>query len=57
MSIDCLLDRTIKYMLFLQSVTKHAETLKKADKIKVTFIRPVDLTFILKNQMAYSSSK
>ncbi|XP_074359473.1 transcription factor bHLH157-like [Apium graveolens] len=34
MSIDCLLDRTIKYMLFLQSVTKHAETLKEADKIK-----------------------
>lgn len=34
MSIDCLLDRTIKYMLFLQSVTKHADTLKEADKTK-----------------------
>ncbi|KAJ9555853.1 hypothetical protein OSB04_010467 [Centaurea solstitialis] len=34
MSIDCLLDRTIKHMLFLQSVTKHADRVKQADKPK-----------------------
>ncbi|CAN6274955.1 unnamed protein product [Urochloa humidicola] len=31
-SIDALLDRTIKYMLFLQSVTKYAEKIKQADE-------------------------
>lgn len=35
MSIDCLLDRTIKHMLFLQSVTKHAERIKQIDEPKV----------------------
>ncbi|KVH89983.1 Myc-type, basic helix-loop-helix (bHLH) domain-containing protein, partial [Cynara cardunculus var. scolymus] len=34
MSIDCLLDRTIKHMLFLQSVTKHADRVKQADEPK-----------------------
>ncbi|KAL4570615.1 hypothetical protein LXL04_026273 [Taraxacum kok-saghyz] len=34
MSIDCLLDRTIKHMLFLQSVTKHADRIKQADEPK-----------------------
>ncbi|KAM7531464.1 hypothetical protein LguiB_034874 [Lonicera macranthoides] len=34
MSIDCLLDRTIKHMLFLQNVTKHADRLKQANKPK-----------------------
>nr|XP_043606422.1 transcription factor bHLH157-like [Erigeron canadensis] len=34
MSIDCLLDRTIKHMLFLQSVTKHADRIKHADETK-----------------------
>lgn len=31
-SIDALLDRTIKHMLFLQSVTKYAEKIKQADE-------------------------
>lgn len=35
MSIDCLLDRTIKHMLFLQGVTKQADKIKKADERKV----------------------
>jgi len=30
-----LLDRTIKHMLFLQSVTKYAEKIKQADEPKV----------------------
>ncbi|XP_015896324.3 transcription factor bHLH157 [Ziziphus jujuba] len=34
-SIDSLLDRTIKYMLFLQSVTKNADKLKQADEPKL----------------------
>ncbi|XP_076885158.1 transcription factor bHLH157-like [Bidens hawaiensis] len=34
MSIDCLLDRTIKHMLFLQSVTKHADRIKQVDEPK-----------------------
>ncbi|EEF43419.1 bhlh transcription factor, putative [Ricinus communis] len=34
-SIDALLDHTIKYMLFLQSVTKYADKLKQADEPKV----------------------
>ncbi|KAJ6714284.1 TRANSCRIPTION FACTOR BHLH155-LIKE ISOFORM X1-RELATED [Salix viminalis] len=34
-SIDALLDRTIKHMLFLQSVTKYAERLKQADEPKL----------------------
>nr|XP_043622409.1 transcription factor LHW-like [Erigeron canadensis] len=34
MSIDCLLDRTIKHMLFLQSVTKYADRIKHADELK-----------------------
>ncbi|XP_038876567.1 transcription factor bHLH157 [Benincasa hispida] len=34
-SIDSLLDRTIKYMLFLQSVTKYADRLKETNKPKL----------------------
>ncbi|XXG62525.1 hypothetical protein AAC387_Pa05g0865 [Persea americana] len=34
-SIDALLDRTIKHMVFLQSVTKHAEKLKQTRESKV----------------------
>ncbi|KAI7736975.1 hypothetical protein M8C21_027251 [Ambrosia artemisiifolia] len=34
MSIDCLLDRTIKHMLFLQSVTEHADRIKQVDEPK-----------------------
>lgn len=34
-SIDSLLDRTIKYMLFLQSVTKYADELKQSDEPKL----------------------
>ncbi|XP_021652094.2 transcription factor LHW [Hevea brasiliensis] len=34
-SIDALLDRTIKYMLFLQGVTKYADKLKQADEPKL----------------------
>lgn len=35
-SIDALLDRTIKYMLFLQGVTKHADKLKQPPEPKLT---------------------
>lgn len=34
-SIDALLERTIKHMIFLQSVTKHAEKLKQSGEPKV----------------------
>ncbi|KAI3687428.1 hypothetical protein L1987_81124 [Smallanthus sonchifolius] len=34
MSIDSLLDRTIKHMLFLQSVAKHTDRIKQADQPK-----------------------
>ncbi|CAK8535462.1 unnamed protein product [Lathyrus sativus] len=34
-SIDALLERTIKHMLFLQSVTKHADKLKKTGESKI----------------------
>ncbi|KAK9122214.1 hypothetical protein Syun_019831 [Stephania yunnanensis] len=34
-SIDALLDRTIKHMLFMQSVTKYAEKIKQADEPKM----------------------
>ncbi|XP_057473953.1 transcription factor LHW-like isoform X2 [Actinidia eriantha] len=34
-SIDALLERTIKHMLFLQSVTKHAEKLKQTGDSKI----------------------
>ncbi|OEL35945.1 Transcription factor LHW [Dichanthelium oligosanthes] len=34
-SIDALLERTIKHMLFLQSVTKYAEKIKQADEPKM----------------------
>ncbi|KAK4785871.1 hypothetical protein SAY86_002560 [Trapa natans] len=34
-SIDALLERTIKHMLFLQSVTKHAEKLKESGESKI----------------------
>ncbi|KAG8071823.1 hypothetical protein GUJ93_ZPchr0006g41211 [Zizania palustris] len=34
-SIDALLDRTIKHMLFLQSVTKYAEKIKQSDEPKM----------------------
>lgn len=33
--IDALLERTIKHMLFLQSVTKHADKLKQTGESKV----------------------
>ncbi|KAJ4979264.1 hypothetical protein NE237_010044 [Protea cynaroides] len=35
-SIDALLERTIKHMLFLQSVTKHADKLKQSRESKIT---------------------
>lgn len=35
-SIDALLERTIKHMLFLQSVTKHADKLKQTEESKIT---------------------
>ncbi|XP_074583580.1 uncharacterized protein LOC141839675 [Curcuma longa] len=34
-SIDALLDKTIRHMLFLQSVTKYADKLKQADEPKI----------------------
>ncbi|XP_043720106.1 transcription factor LHW-like isoform X2 [Telopea speciosissima] len=34
-SIDALLERTIKHMLFLQSVTKHADKLKQSGESKI----------------------
>ncbi|XP_009773770.1 transcription factor bHLH157-like isoform X2 [Nicotiana sylvestris] len=39
MSIDRLLHRTIKHLLFLQGVTKHAEGLKKTEDLKDAKIR------------------
>ncbi|KAI3756337.1 hypothetical protein L1987_56157 [Smallanthus sonchifolius] len=36
MSIDCLLDRTIKHMIFLQNVTKQANKIKQADERKMS---------------------
>ncbi|KAG7022160.1 Transcription factor LHW, partial [Cucurbita argyrosperma subsp. argyrosperma] len=35
-SIDALLEKTIKHMLFLQSVTKHADKLKQTGESKIT---------------------
>ena len=37
-SIDALLEKTIKHMLFLQSVTKHADKLKEIGEPKVFVI-------------------
>lgn len=37
-SIDALLERTIKHMLFLQNVSKHADKLKQTGESKVTRI-------------------
>ena len=37
-SIDSLLERTIKHMLYLQSITKHADKLNKYADIKVVFL-------------------
>jgi hypothetical protein len=34
-SIDALLEKTIKHMVFLQSVTKHADNLKDSNESKV----------------------
>ncbi|KAM0013429.1 putative myc-type, basic helix-loop-helix (bHLH) domain, transcription factor LHW [Helianthus debilis subsp. tardiflorus] len=34
-SMDALLERTIKHMLFLQSVTKHADKLKQTGESKI----------------------
>lgn len=34
-SIDSLLERTIKHMLFMQSITKHADKLNKSADTKV----------------------
>ncbi|KAM0030190.1 putative transcription factor bHLH family [Helianthus debilis subsp. tardiflorus] len=36
MSIDCLLDRTIKHMIFMQNVTKQADMIKQADDRKMS---------------------
>ncbi|KAE8674904.1 Transcription factor-related, putative isoform 2 [Hibiscus syriacus] len=36
-SIDALLEKTIKHMLFLQSVTKHADKLKQTGESKILF--------------------
>lgn len=44
-SIDALLERTIKHMLFLQSVTKHADKLKQTGEPKVDIF--YFLSFIL----------
>lgn len=38
-SIDALLEKTIKHMLFLQSVTKHADKLKETGEPKVCVCR------------------
>ncbi|KAK9185275.1 hypothetical protein WN943_025630 [Citrus x changshan-huyou] len=35
-SIDALLERTIKHMLFLQSVTKHVHKLNQTEESKIT---------------------
>lgn len=35
-SIDALLEKTIKHMLFLQSVTKHADKLQQTEESKIT---------------------
>lgn len=43
-SIDALLERTIKHMLFLQSVTKHADMLKETGEPKVSTARGCVLT-------------
>ncbi|ONK60272.1 uncharacterized protein A4U43_C08F16350 [Asparagus officinalis] len=37
-SIDALLEKTIKYMLFLQSVAKHADTLKDIGEPKAILL-------------------
>ncbi|KAI7753422.1 hypothetical protein M8C21_022809 [Ambrosia artemisiifolia] len=42
MSIDCLLDRTIKHMIFLQNVTKQADTIKQADERKMSKVNIQD---------------
>ncbi|KAK1430660.1 hypothetical protein QVD17_13560 [Tagetes erecta] len=42
MSIDCLLDRTIKHMTFLQNVTKQADKLKQADEQKMSKVNIQD---------------
>lgn len=51
MSIDCLLDRTIKHMMFLESVTKQSDRIKQAEepkvRIKVMFFSFI--VFILNN--------
>ncbi|KAJ0798715.1 putative transcription factor bHLH family [Helianthus annuus] len=49
MSIDCLLDRTIKHMLFLQSVTKHADRINKLMNQRVSrrmIIRMIQATTV-----------
>ncbi|XP_073066323.1 transcription factor LHW-like isoform X2 [Primulina eburnea] len=45
-SMDALLERTIKHMLFLQSVTKHSDKLKQAGEPKIT---NTDGSLLLKN--------
>jgi hypothetical protein len=35
-SIDALLEKTVKHMLFMQSVTKHADKLKHSTESKVS---------------------
>lgn len=51
MSIDCLLDRTIKHMLFLQSVTKYADRIKQIDEPKV--IKVLLFTFVISLNHGY----
>ncbi|XP_076936249.1 transcription factor bHLH157-like [Bidens hawaiensis] len=36
MSIDCLLDRTIKHMIFLQNVMRQADKIKQADELRTS---------------------
>ncbi|KAK9059359.1 hypothetical protein SSX86_021979 [Deinandra increscens subsp. villosa] len=42
MSIDGLLDRTIKHMIFLQNVTKQADKIKRADEPKMSKVNIED---------------
>lgn len=53
-SIDALLEKTIKHMLFLQSVAKHADKLKEAGEPKVlNFMAPLFDEIILVNIKVY----
>ena len=45
-SIDALLEKTIKHMLFLQSVTKHADKLKETGEPKVFVVLDLRYNYI-----------